>query len=96
MNCPPVTQKPRRSPGLNRDEGGKVPGKPELSLSLIGSSIPRSGALFKESAMAEYQKQRRKRAVPKPSRKGRVDKSRVRQAIVKPHENKYVHKKNGE
>ncbi len=73
-----------------------MPGKPEQSLSLVRNSIPCFSALFKENAVAEYQKQRRKRAVPKESRKGRVDKSRARQAAMKPHANKYRHKKNDE
>jgi hypothetical protein len=38
-------------------------------------------------------KQRRKKSVPKQSRKGRVDHARVRQANMKPHKNKYNHKK---
>lgn len=39
-------------------------------------------------------KQKRHRCIPKQSRKGRVDKSRARQADMKPHANKYEHKKN--
>lgn len=41
-------------------------------------------------------KQRRKRCVPKQSRKNHVDKARVRQATMKPHVNKYRDKTNGE
>lgn len=37
-------------------------------------------------------KQRRKRCIPKISKKGRVDKSRERQRLAKPHANKYKDK----